>query len=669
LFKYLGWSALVGLGVLIIFSFVTPQLMGLITTFQTKVMERMDMRITGISEVILFLYFRPLRSKAILQVLNSIRIIKFFAWEAIFKNKVNALRSAELGALRNLFATDLAMEGAMGLMPIAITLSSFAVYIKVFGYELDAAIAFTSLSLFNLISGAVDTIVYMTKTATDCRVSFLRISGYMEGKEIEDYLSVKRDVNNNYVVGFEKSSLSWDDGYKDDEHLVLKDLDVIFPNGKVTVIMGATASGKSSLLLGLLGELSLAKGKVYFPFSVKSGTSVSYVAQQAWIQNATIRDNILFGKPYDPILYKQTIEACALKRDFEILDGGDMTEIGEKGINVSGGQKQRIALARAVYSQSDIILLDDPLSAVDAPTAKHLFEKAILGPLLKGKTVLLVTHAVGLTFKRADYALILKSGRVVVQGSPEEVEERLQHVEGGESLLGEQSLATEEEDTIEVDPLAGDATAASSVTAKDDEEEVSDKKEAKKLITEEGRAMGVLSFSVYKNYVKAIKSPFIVGMYFLIAIAYRIIFVGKDLWLAKWSRSSDDKSDHNSQDYYIYGYIIISVTMIVVNCISLAFGYYASLRASRTLHSQLINRIMGAPISFFDKTPLGRITNRFSSDIQTVDQRAVFQLVHYVSFLFNVASVLVTVITVTPIVFFVAIPIGKLPLLCIYDHD
>lgn len=202
------------------------------------------------------------------------------------------------------------------------------------------------------------------------------------------------------------------------EDPILKDINVQIRKGTLTAVVGTVGSGKSSLVSAFLGEMDKISGKV------NSYGTVAYVSQQAWIQNATLKDNILFGQPFNTELYEKVIEACALKPDLEILPGGDMTEIGEKGINLSGGQKQRVSLARAVYANADIYFLDDPLSAVDSHVGKHIFDK-VIGPkgILKHKTKLLVTH--GITYlPQTDQILVIKEGQVSECGTYRELLDR-----------------------------------------------------------------------------------------------------------------------------------------------------------------------------------------------------------------------------------------------------
>ncbi|KAJ1556910.1 hypothetical protein HK096_010171, partial [Nowakowskiella sp. JEL0078] len=224
---------------------------------------------------------------------------------------------------------------------------------------------------------------------------------------------------------------------------------------------------------------------------------VAYVSQTAWLMNATIRDNILFGAKYDENRYREVVEACALVKDFEILEGGDLTEIGEKGINLSGGQKQRISLARAAYSTAAIVLLDDPLSAVDAPTAKHLFKYCILG-FMKNRTRILVSHATSLVLPKSDYLVLLKKGIVVSQGSRESLAIEQEATGLPSTVLGEEAeqlltsngfTSKEEEEDL---PIA--------IKGKGKEKIGYEGRNVTKLVKEEERAIGSVSLSVYKRY-------------------------------------------------------------------------------------------------------------------------------------------------------------------------
>jgi ATP-binding cassette, subfamily C (CFTR/MRP), member 1 len=236
------------------------------------------------------------------------------------------------------------------------------------------------------------------------RVSVKRINKFMNAEEIDP---------DNVTHNPSENSLSITDGTFTwgGETTTLRNINMKVKKGNLTAVVGSVGCGKTSLISALLGEMEKLNGQV------NVDGRVAYVPQQAWIQNATLKDNILFGKAFDKQYYEKVIEACALTQDLEMLPGGDQTEIGEKGINLSGGQKQRVALARAVYNGADIYLLDDPLSAVDSHVGKHIFDN-VFGEngILKGKTRLLVTHAI-VYLPKVDEIYVMVNGEITESGS------------------------------------------------------------------------------------------------------------------------------------------------------------------------------------------------------------------------------------------------------------
>jgi ABC-type multidrug transport system ATPase subunit len=266
-----------------------------------------------------------------------------------------------------------------------------------------------------------------------------RVEEFLNEEETEKYDQLSHDnldENGNKMIGFNNATFSWGGKESPTDEIStafrLMDLDIKFEIGKLNIIAGPTGSGKTSLLMALLGEMTLIKGKVFLPGGYsredvlpdpETGLteSVAYCAQQAWLVNANIKDNILFAAPFDEKRYKDVIVACALERDLEILDAGDETLVGEKGITLSGGQKQRISLARALYSNSRHVLLDDCLSAVDSHTAKWIFDNCIRGPLMHERTCILVTHNLVLCVPQSRYVVLLENGKIEIQGPANEV--------------------------------------------------------------------------------------------------------------------------------------------------------------------------------------------------------------------------------------------------------
>ncbi|KNE64151.1 hypothetical protein AMAG_19122 [Allomyces macrogynus ATCC 38327] len=350
-----------------------------------------------------------------LEILEAGDNTQYFAGKSSFVAKLRELRNKELRALKSYWVWMTAANVGYHAVPTLVSLLTFVTYTKIAGHDLDATTVFTCISLFNALRYPLwdlpDQIIRFFET----KVSVNRVQTYLNDLDVHNYTIDTSDPSKGHgdkYIGAVSATLSWPSRKSDDAasaKFQLKNLTMTVPRGKLTVILGPTGAGKSTLLHAFLGELALESGDVYMPH-----TPVAYVPQQAWLLNATVKENVLFGATEDPRRYKNIIKACALKRDLEILEAGDNTQVGEKGIALSGGQKSRLSLARACYTDTDVVLLDDVLSAVDAPTAAHLFQQCILGEL-SGRTRVLVTHNVGLVAPWADHILYVKEGRIVAE--------------------------------------------------------------------------------------------------------------------------------------------------------------------------------------------------------------------------------------------------------------
>lgn len=379
LYKILGYSSIPGLVVMVI---LLPVNIGFARAFgsaQKKIMAATDKRIHTTNEV-----------------LQNIRIIKFFAWEYRFSRILNDKRSDELKALRTKYIIWAFAVAVWNTVPVVITFFSFLVYTVVEKKPLHASIAFTAISLFNILRVPLDQLGDMIAHVQESKVSVDRVEEFLNEEETEKYVQLQHDnldEDGNQMIGFKNATFSWGGKEAPTDEIStafrLMDMNIKFEIGKLNIIAGPTGSGKTSMLMALLGEMTLIKGKVFLPGGYSReqvrvdpetgfAESVAYCAQQAWLVNANIKENILFSAPFDEKRYKDVIVACALERDLEILDAGDETLVGEKGITLSGGQKQRISLARALYSNSKHVLLDDCLSAVDSHTAKWIFDMCIV---------------------------------------------------------------------------------------------------------------------------------------------------------------------------------------------------------------------------------------------------------------------------------------------------
>ncbi|KAG9466611.1 hypothetical protein GDO78_016360, partial [Eleutherodactylus coqui] len=461
--------------------------------------------------------------------------------------------------------------------------------------------------------------------------------------------------------------------------------------GHLVAVVGGVGSGKSSLVSAMLGEMDHVKGHI----NIKG--SVAYVPQQAWIQNATLKDNILFGAPLDNERYQQVLEACALLPDLQILPGGDMSEIGEKGINLSGGQKQRVSLARAVYQNTDIYILDDPLSAVDAHVGKHIFEK-VVGPdgLLKNKTRVLVTHGVSF-LKHTDEIVVLVNGRVTETGSYKtllanngafaeflKTYAKQDHAKDSEPTVllhadeeddGEdpfdQEVAEDIVTTIikrenslhrrKLSSMNGTLRKSLKDVAKDKGEDKKNIAKGQQLIEKETMETGKVKFSVYLKYLRAIGWGY--SIWILVAyILQNAAFVGQNIWLSEWTSDSvtyfNETYPASQRDMRLGVFGALGVGQGIFVFLGAFLVAAGTMRASRLLHTQMLRNILHVPMQFFDTTPTGRIVNRFAKDIFTVDETIPMSFRSWISCVLGVISTLLVICLATPIFAAIIVPLA-----------
>jgi ABC-type multidrug transport system fused ATPase/permease subunit len=317
------------------------------------------------------------------EILTAIKLIKFYAWEQPFYEKVSEIRKKELQLLRRNLIYNAINFMVVFCVPVLCALLALLTYWKT-GNKMTPVVGFTVVSVFNTLRYPLLMAPLAVNSASDALSALRRLDEFFSREEIQPPVRHPLPANSNETIHVQKASFKWD-LKNESSDFGLYDLNFTARKGKVTAIVGDVGSGKSSLLAALLGQMIRTNG------DYKVMGSIGYVPQEAWLLNMSLRDNITFGSPYDEKKYNQVIRVCALKRDLQLMRNGDQTEIGERGINLSGGQRQRISLARCVYKLSDVILLDDPLSAVDQQVGKHIFTKCIKG-YLREKTVIFVTH-------------------------------------------------------------------------------------------------------------------------------------------------------------------------------------------------------------------------------------------------------------------------------------
>ncbi|KAJ3300679.1 hypothetical protein HDU76_006039, partial [Blyttiomyces sp. JEL0837] len=433
----------------------------------------------------------------------------------------------------------------------------------------------------------------------------------------------------------------------------LRNINLTVERGSLVAVVGAVGSGKSSLLNAIIGEMKRTNGDVKF-----SGT-MGYAPQSAWIQNATLRDNVLFGRPYDREQYLKALRDCALEQDLKVLPDGDLTSIGERGINLSGGQKQRVNVARCVYFNADIVLLDDPLSAVDAHVGKYLFDNCIMGAL-KDKTRILVTHQLHF-LHRADYVVVMRDGEIAEQGPYQ----TLLDSQGEFAKLIANYGAEDSDSNPETDVDQTEAGENKTLERKAEEkkhlekfgDDIAAKKPAKNIMSVEDRATGRVGGSVWWSYIIAAGGYiFIIGLLVVLAIV-QATRVGNDLWLVWWS---DGRFGLQSFQYVIV-YCAWGIAQALATFVFGVFFAYAGTRAARVLHEMAAARVLRAPVGFFDTTPLGRIINRFSKDQDGIDNTLADAFRMFVNTLATSMSTFILIIYATPIF---AAPLA--PILVVY---
>ncbi|XP_051958404.1 ATP-binding cassette sub-family C member 3-like [Xyrauchen texanus] len=681
LWQNLGPSVLAGVAVMVLLIPFNAFIAMKTRTFQVEQMKHKDDRIKLMNEI-----------------LNGIKVLKLYAWEISFKEKILQIRQKELNVLRK--AAHLSALSTMAWIsaPFLVALTTFAVFVNVDKENvLDAEKAFVSLSLFNILRFPLNMLPQVISSIVQASVSLKRIQNFLGHDELDPDSVDRRNNASEHAVTVVNGKFAW---AKQDQ-ATLENINVMVPQGTLLAVVGHVGCGKTSLVSALLGEMEKLEGQI----SIRG--SVAYVPQQAWIQNATLRDNILFGKPYVEQKYRCVLEACALTPDLEMLPGGDQTEIGEKGINLSGGQRQRVSLARAIYSETDVYLLDDPLSAVDAHVAKHIFDK-VVGPdgVLKGKTRILVTH--GISFlPQVDNILVLVDGRVSEMGSYQDLlkqngafaeflrnyslediieddEVTVTLVDDEEEDFPEDALSNHT-DMVDNEPVVNEARRKFmrqiSIMSNDLENPKSKSirhrrcstkkladpltekdKKVEKLIQVETAETGQVKFKVYWEYAKAV-GPFLSLFICFLYGCQSAASIGANFWLSEWTNDAQHNRTQENVQMRVGVYAALGISqgfLVMFSSFTLALG---KIRAARKLHETLLDNKFHTPQSFFDTTPIGRIINRFSKDIYVIDEVLSSTILMFLGTFFASLSTMIVIICSTPIF---AVVIGPLALIYIF---
>jgi ABC-type multidrug transport system fused ATPase/permease subunit len=654
IYNTIGASMFAGFGALLVALPVSAMIFANIVKWVRQITVRGDKRVKILNELI-----------------SGIRIVKFYAWERPFHALIEKARAYELYAIRkHAYWMQCGIMVVFMQLPNLMQLCVFVAYSLSGGY-FSASNVFTTLQLFNVVRGPVTQFPSGLSQLANLVVAMRRIGNFLKRGERAKSLDEHRSFSKEKVpvgkacITVKNGRFSWVLGSKTateqpgiteceevdsqgtgvelkaanlvaenkTSNFSLSDVDFEIMSGELVMVVGLVGSGKSSLISALLNEIPQECGSI----SVQGKTSL--IAQNAWITNQTLRNNILFGEEFDQKRYNEVIDVCGLEQDVEGFEDRDQIMIGERGINLSGGQKTRVGLARACYSKSDIVLLDSPLAAVDSHVADHIFNKCIKR-FLKGRTRIFVTNQIQ-RLKHADKVLVLKDGKLACCGTYDHIRDNFSEELDALGSIEENSTGRRRlssvgsEDSLDLDENKRNSAEVSEYNE--------DFQKGKALHTKEEREMGRVSTDVWRYFFRAAgywNAFFAIAAlssftYFQVAVSFMLQYWTNDVVSRKYTvgdlvsvgnSSTTVQSVKDALDRYdeydkmwlgLYGSsVAVSLIIMLTGGVLMA---RLRVRVAKALHERMVNELMRTPISFFDVTPAGRIMNRFSKEINSVD--------------------------------------------------
>eukprot|EP00571_Detonula_confervacea_P003671 CAMPEP_0172317074 /NCGR_PEP_ID=MMETSP1058-20130122/30478_1 /TAXON_ID=83371 /ORGANISM="Detonula confervacea, Strain CCMP 353" /LENGTH=1393 /DNA_ID=CAMNT_0013031535 /DNA_START=1 /DNA_END=4182 /DNA_ORIENTATION=+ len=660
----LGWTCLVGL---------------LLIIFAIPIMGKITGKMFGLNHSMV--KYTDERVKTANEALQGILCVKMYSWEEPLSKQIDKYREDELTSLRAIAYLRAFFRAYMSALPIFAAAVTFFVYVYATEGKITANILFSSIVAFDMLRMPLMFYPMALAQWAQCKVSLMRVAAFLGYSEVNQK-GYTRNIDSDGEIIVENASLYWhdpdkplprsalntsspldesastsgsgrrrsfrkltskssldtpDDTIEEEEIVypkpVLSDVNIRVRPGQLCAIVGPVGAGKSSLCASILNEAVLGDNS-----HITLNGKVAYASQSAWILNKTVRDNILFGSPFDEDRYNRVIDACCLRPDLKILEDGDMTEIGERGINLSGGQKQRISVARVAYSNADVFIFDDPLSALDPEVAEKVFHDCIL-EMLKGKTRLLVTNQLQCVSRCDSIIALGKKGRVLEQGTYDD----LINDSNGEVTRLLRGVAPSKRNLMKKEQQSEEATDGKSVPTK----------ELKKLMTKEERETGNVKLGVYLKYIQAGGGYLLFAGVLLWYILSTATNVASTVWISIWT--ADSEYQKQTETFYIVGYAISSVLLGVMSFVR-SYGLASfGVRSSFQLHGGLLRSVLRAPMSFYDTTPMGRILSRFSKDMHTVDHEIADFLDIFMFIILQLTVVMVTIVVITPY-FAIALP-------------
>nr|XP_020639200.1 multidrug resistance-associated protein 4 isoform X1 [Pogona vitticeps] len=609
--------------------------------------------------------FTDIRIRTMNEVITGMRIIKMYAWEKSFADLVNSMRRKEISMiLKSSYLRGMNLSSFFVASKITVFMT-FMTYVLL-GNVISASRVFVAVSLYSTVRLTV-TLFFPAaiEKVSEALISIRRIKNFLILDEVSQF-SPQLQNNTENILKVQDLTCSWDKAL---ELPTLQNISFTVKPGELLIVIGPVGAGKSSLLSAILGELPASRGII-------SGQGrIAYVSQQPWVFSGTVRNNILFGKDYHKEKYEKVLRACALKKDMELLEDGDLTIIGDRGVTLSGGQRARVNLARAVYQDADIYLLDDPLSAVDAEVSRHLFEKCICHALHK-KICILVTHQLQY-LQAASQILILKEGKEVGKGTYPHIlrsgidfasllkkpEEDDQSAVPGTSSRSLPRIRTFSESSV--------WSIESSVQSQKDgaAEPPPSMEPVLTALSEESRSAGKIGFSVYKKYFAAGANYFVIFILFSLNVLAQVAYVLQDWWLSHWANEqvklnvtvngNAGKNETKTVDleWYLGMYAGFTVVTILFSILRSLLMFQVLVNAAQNLHNNMFQAILKAPVLFFDTNPIGRILNRFSKDIGHLDDLLPLTFLDFVQTLLQICGVVAVAVAVIPWVLIPLVPL------------
>lgn len=610
LFYYLGWTALIAVGILLLLTPVTRKIAKKFIHLEDEMMKKRDHRVTLMG-----------------QILQSMRLVKYFVWEKEISKQVDQIRREEVKARRSLAHAE--MLSGLSFVAISTLVLFIALWIHVLrGEELTPALVLTCVSLFGLLQEPIGHLPGVLSRLTNAWVSVKRIIHFLNSETVSAPVVASSDEINGKAVVFSDVRFSTESG-----SFQLKNLNFSIEKGESIALVGEVGSGKSTLIQLILQEMKPEHGKILVASEI-----LGYVSQESYIMNATVLENLKMGKDISSRQLDEALYVTAMERDVRSLPGGLFTEIGEKGVNLSGGQKQRLSLGRCYLQDPDLILLDDPLSAVDVHTEKFLVENLLFGAW-REKTLVVATHRLE-SLGKFDRILYLENGELSAIGK---LNELLEASPGFKKFYAHH---------LEVHLLEQSAGNHESESAEKNETE-------SRLMSDEEKEEGAVKGSLYWDYVNALGGEgknhrFIIAALFVGVLAISVSPLINQWWLSWFSGHPNDITP--LKGVMIYGLIaLISFLIQVSNQI---FWLQRGIKAGVELHDKMLASILKAPVRFFDTTPVGRLLQRFSRDLESVDIQLQWSFESAVQSLFQILVSLGLIIFSVPFVLVIIIPVG-----------